>query len=49
MFKYKTLLLLLAAFGLASFQSDFDPKPGEELKKFYEEHQVKGSFILSEK
>lgn len=46
MFKYKTLLLLLAAFGSASFQSDFDPKPGEELKKFYEEHQVKGSFIL---
>lgn len=43
MFKYKTLLLLLAAVGLVSFQSD---PAGEELMKFYEEHQVQGSFIL---
>lgn len=36
MFKYKTHLLLLAAFGLVLFQSDPDTKSGKELKKFYE-------------
>lgn len=40
------LLLLLATFGLVSFQSDPKKNSGDDLKKFYEEYHVQGSFIL---
>ena len=46
MIKRISYLIILTAAGLVSFKSDIKTNPQDNLKKFYDEYQVKGSFIL---